>query len=615
MRRKTPFLMWLALAGAAPMACDPGTSATSPHLDVQAGEDQTIKEGETATLSASVEGQTENYAFHWDAQTSSPAPIAAPDSPTTEVGPLNVLGGYKFRVVASSVEGRFGQDFVVVTVEAQDQDNDNQDNDNQGNDNGADEDNANDNAGDNQNENEAENDNAAQNENQADENDNQIEVDPEDVTLRANAPQSYSVGVPVPLIASQPPGAQEATYQWAVIDGQAQIDDAAARETKVTAEVPGEVTVRVTMTVPEFDRTYEDEVTINFEPADTFTIYISGPTEGLTGVPIDLTASAVNAEVGMVVQNAWEIVEGEGELGATVGPRIGFTPTAPGVIVLQVTAYANGDPAGVDDYAFVAYANPTILLEGIVENFALVSEPTTLSVTSTNFADEDITYNWRVVSGAVTLTGQDTPTPEVVASAAGTAELELTAEAVIDDLSRSGSRAVYVTAAPDLHPHVTMVVEGFGSIPIELDAEAAPIAVANFLHYVDDQAYDGSLINRVIPDFIIQAGTMTLDGGEVVELPPARDPIPNESDNGLSNVRGTVAMALMQDQPDSGDRSWFINLSDDNTYLDEAQHTVFGKVTGGGMDVADAISLVERGQADDPLDPVVITSIRRDEQD
>jgi cyclophilin family peptidyl-prolyl cis-trans isomerase len=170
---------------------------------------------------------------------------------------------------------------------------------------------------------------------------------------------------------------------------------------------------------------------------------------------------------------------------------------------------------------------------------------------------------------------------------------------------------VYVTAASDFHPKVSIVVEDLGRIPIELDAEAAPITVANFLHYVDDQVHDGSLFHRVVADFIIQAGALTLDGDEPVELSPARDPIPNESDNGLSNVRGTIAMALLQDQPDSSTRSWFINLTDENEYLDEQQFTVFGKVTGGGMDVADAISVVETGASDEPLDPVVITSIRR----
>ena len=139
MHRRLCCLLWLVLAGLVPVACNPATSGQSPHLDVVATSDRdTIEEGETVTLKASVNGRTDHYAFHWENQTGGEARFADPDSAETEVGPLNVLGAYKFRVVASSADGRFGQDFLVITVvsegelndNAEDEDNANEDEDN-----------------------------------------------------------------------------------------------------------------------------------------------------------------------------------------------------------------------------------------------------------------------------------------------------------------------------------------------------------------------------------------------------------------------------------------------------------------------------------------------------
>ncbi len=119
----------------------------------------------------------------------------------------------------------------------------------------------------------------------------------------------------------------------------------------------------------------------------------------------------------------------------------------------------------------------------------------------------------------------------------------------------------------------------------------------------------------MIPDFVIQAGGLRFEDGEYVDADPPRDSIPNESDNGLSNLRGTVAVALRPGEPDSGTRQFYVNLSDDNVGLDDQNFTVFGEVIGTGMAVVDAIAAVEIGEADRPVEPVVITSIRRMDED
>ncbi len=149
-----------------------------------------------------------------------------------------------------------------------------------------------------------------------------------------------------------------------------------------------------------------------------------------------------------------------------------------------------------------------------------------------------------------------------------------------------------------------------GRIRIALARERAPATVSNFLTYARDGFYDGTIFHRVIPGFMIQGGGLTED----LERKPTRDPVVNESDNGLSNARGTLAMARTND-PDSATSQFFINLTD-NSRLDgqdgRAGYTVFGRVTGG-MDVVDRIAAVETtrrgGRQDVPRDTVRIETV------
>lgn len=156
-----------------------------------------------------------------------------------------------------------------------------------------------------------------------------------------------------------------------------------------------------------------------------------------------------------------------------------------------------------------------------------------------------------------------------------------------------------------------------GDILIELFEDKAPITVANFLEYVDDGSYDNTIFHRVIKNFMIQGGGMTMKL-QYKGVPP-RPSIRNEATNGLKNVRGTVAMARTSD-PHSATNQFFINTVD-NAYLDFTAETiqgygycVFGKVIDG-MDVVDKISNVKTrtvgGHADVPVDSIVILSAKR----
>jgi len=150
-----------------------------------------------------------------------------------------------------------------------------------------------------------------------------------------------------------------------------------------------------------------------------------------------------------------------------------------------------------------------------------------------------------------------------------------------------------------------------GDITVQLEADKAPVGTENFVHYVMDNWFNGTLFHRVIPNFMAQGGGM-LPG---MEEKPSGDAIENEADNGLKNERGTLAYARTMD-PNSATTQFFINLKD-NAFLDHTAKTsqgwgyaVFGKVVDG-MDVVDAMAAVEtttrRGHQDVPVEDIVIT--------
>jgi|FLOH01.1.fsa_nt_gi cyclophilin family peptidyl-prolyl cis-trans isomerase len=176
-----------------------------------------------------------------------------------------------------------------------------------------------------------------------------------------------------------------------------------------------------------------------------------------------------------------------------------------------------------------------------------------------------------------------------------------------------------------------------GDVVLELNSRQAPISVANFLAYVDDGRYIGTIFHRVIPEFMIQTGGHRFDLSEIEDLAPIR----NEADNGLKNLQGTLAFARSE-AIDSATGQFYINVSDNNnldhsaascTRMDEAArqkaltrglrkpltcktfgYAVFGRVIQG-MDVVKAIENVETdyyaGYADVPVTPIVIESMSR----
>jgi len=151
-----------------------------------------------------------------------------------------------------------------------------------------------------------------------------------------------------------------------------------------------------------------------------------------------------------------------------------------------------------------------------------------------------------------------------------------------------------------------------GAFTVELYPDEAPVSVENFLKYVDEQFFDGTIFHRVVPNFVIQGGGLTAD----FDQKQTRAPIKNEAKNGLRNERGTLSMARTN-QVDSATSQFFVNLKD-NGFLDNSAgnfgYAVFGRVSSG-MDVIDKIAKVRTGRRkgydDAPLESVAIESARR----
>jgi cyclophilin family peptidyl-prolyl cis-trans isomerase len=145
-----------------------------------------------------------------------------------------------------------------------------------------------------------------------------------------------------------------------------------------------------------------------------------------------------------------------------------------------------------------------------------------------------------------------------------------------------------------------------GDIVVELDEGKAPVTCKNFLQYVQDKHYDGTIFHRVIKGFMIQGGGMTAD----MRQKAVRPPIINEAKNGLKNDRGTIAMARTAD-PDSATSQFFINHGNNdflNAGVRDAGYAVFGKVVEG-MDIVDKIATVQTRPGDVPTETITINSI------
>ncbi len=172
-----------------------------------------------------------------------------------------------------------------------------------------------------------------------------------------------------------------------------------------------------------------------------------------------------------------------------------------------------------------------------------------------------------------------------------------------NDLAKKDTKPM---AAANTPPTKVRISTSKGDIIVELNQERAPVTCENFLKYVNAGFYNGTIFHRVIKNFMIQGGGMTTD----MRPKKTNPPIINESQNGLENDRGTIAMARTSD-PNSATSQFFINHAD-NDFLNygvrDAGYAVFGKVVEG-MEVVDAIAVVKTRPGDVPVETITINSI------
>ena len=196
--------------------------------------------------------------------------------------------------------------------------------------------------------------------------------------------------------------------------------------------------------------------------------------------------------------------------------------------------------------------------------------------------------------------GEIIPTNDAPADGFPLGETTVTWRAEDSDGNVATCRQKVTVSNPRVQVNTTL-----GSFVIELLPADAPGTVANFLQYVNESFYDGLIFHRVIEGFVVQTGGFRPDGTQ----PDTHDPIVNEFK--LSNVRGTVAMAKLPDDPDSATSQWFVNLVDNSANLDNQNggFTVFGRVIEGMESVVDAIAGVPVDGTDKPITDVVMTSV------
>jgi cyclophilin family peptidyl-prolyl cis-trans isomerase len=243
----------------------------------------------------------------------------------------------------------------------------------------------------------------------------------------------------------------------------------------------------------------------------------------------------------------------------------------------------------------------------------------TVTLDGTSSSGDTLTYRWEQVSGpTVTLTDGSTAIATFIAPQyTDGGDNELVFElAVTDADGRTVTDRMKVRVRNPTPPQVE-IVTSLGSFTIELDEEAAPNHVANFLQYVDEGFYDNTIFHRVIPGFVVQGGGF--EPG--LTQKDTNDPVDIESDNGLTNDRGTVAAARTND-PNSATSQWYVNLVDNDSlnYDEDAGrdgYTVFGRVVSG-LSTVDQIAAVptetREGFQDVPVDDVLLISATRVEQ-
>ncbi|UCG17827.1 MAG: peptidylprolyl isomerase [Phycisphaerales bacterium] len=437
-------------------------------------------------------------------------------------------------------------------------------------------------------------------------------------------PESLTVGQEGTYSAT-PDAEGEFSYAWEVITTNGPPGDVVTlgppdeAETTAVAAEAGSFIFRATVTSDDTGEVGSGQITVVITEAPELGVTIEGPESGVVGTKFELSA-VVEEAIGNLAYE-WRVTSGEADLEDEDQATVGVTPTAAGTVELEVevTDEATGQTAGATHTVSVAQTEALQVSASSSSPLLRVGDEVTLSASVEGDSDT-IDYAWEVLDGPGTIANPTVAEATLTATAGATIRVQVSVTVPDETEARTGSAEVVVVsyeAESGDRPEVAIAVQNIGTVGLALEVDAAPKTVANFLQYIDEGFYDGVLIHRVVPGFVIQGGGYRPAGDELEKLEPTRPPVESEAPNGLSNIRATVAMALVGDDADSGDTQFFINLDDNSSNLDEGPppFTVFAEVIDGGMDVVDQIAAVETGSRsglnDVPIENVVMTSIRR----
>lgn len=281
--------------------------------------------------------------------------------------------------------------------------------------------------------------------------------------------------------------------------------------------------------------------------------------------------------------------------------------TDPGRYVFRVVVT---DDDGRHATGFVA-VTVTPAVTATAPDQAIVGEPADLTATLETEA-ADATVLWEVTAGTATIADPAALNTTITTTTGETVDVRLsvTLPGVDDIPGATATREFQIVSVFDLHPQV-LITTNYGDMTLEIDGEAAPLHMINFLLYVDAGFYDGLVFHRnacsqateddPCEPFVLQGGGYERIDGELVEKTPTRDPVVAEADNGLTNATVySVSLALVGNDSGSGTTQFFINLDSDNGFLDDRDFTVFGQIVEG-TDVVDTI--VAQPTVDSPFLP------------
>ncbi len=339
-------------------------------------------------------------------------------------------------------------------------------------------------------------------------------------------------------------------------------------------------------------------VLINALPTAVFT-FTQDPNNALR---FNFDASASADSDGNIVRFAWDFADGQTAEGAVVS----HTYAVPDDYNVRLTV-TDDVGASTSTTRLVDVVGTEVFVRSLSPNFGVVDTVVTgITVSGENFASGATV---RLTRNATTLDGTNV---SVQGSTTLTFDLDLSGaplgEYSVRITNLDGTTAVLNNAFRIVTPDRVRLSTTLGDMVFEL-VDDAPITTANFLQYVTDGFYNGTIFHRVVPGFVIQGGGF-LPGN--VQPAGLRPPIQNEFSPDRSNVRATVAMAKLGGNPDSATSQFFVNLADNSANLDNQNggFTVFARVIEG-MDVVDAIAAVPLN-GEQPVTDVIVTFARRE---